>query len=100
MTAKVLAAIAIPAALSLAFSASSAQVSTAAQSVIGVPQRAVRRDIPMTRMIQRAFAAGTRDSTGRPGRNYWQLWNDYKINASLDPATSPGTGRETGDHRA
>jgi hypothetical protein len=46
-------------------------------------------------MIQRAFAAGTRDSTGRPGRNYWQLWNDYKINASLDPATSIVTGRET-----
>ena len=41
-----------------------------------IPERPVRRDIPMTRMIQRAFAAGTRDSTGRPGRNYWQLWND------------------------
>jgi hypothetical protein len=60
-----------------------------------LPERAVRRDIPMTRMIQRAFAAGTRDSTGRPGRNYWQLWTDYKINASLDPATSVVTGRET-----
>src|SRR3981081_793583 len=95
MTAKVLAAIAIPAALSLGFAPSSAQVSTAAQSAIGVPQRAVRRDIPITRMIQRAFTAGTRDSTGRPGRNYWQLWNDYKINASLDPATSVVTGRET-----
>jgi len=46
-------------------------------------------------MIQQAFAAGTRDSTGRPGRNYWQLWTDYKINASLDPATSIVTGRET-----
>jgi hypothetical protein len=95
MTAKVLAAIAIPAALSLAFAPSSAQVSIAAQSAIGIPQRAVRRDIPMTRMIQRAFAAGTRDSTGRPGRNYWQLWTEYKINASLDPATSVITGRET-----
>jgi hypothetical protein len=60
-----------------------------------IPERAVRRDIPMTRMIQRAFAAGTRDSTGRPGRNYWQLWTDYRINASLDPTTSVVTGRET-----
>jgi len=55
----------------------------------------VRRDIPMTNTIRRAFAAGTRDSTGRPGRNYWQLWTDYKINARLDSATSVVSGRET-----
>lgn len=58
------------------------------------PERAVRRDIPLTNMIRRAFATGTRDSTGRPGKNYWQLWMDYKINARLDPATSTVTGRE------
>ena len=46
-------------------------------------------------MIRRAFAAGTRDSTGRPGRNYWQLWMEYTINARLEPATSRLTGRET-----
>jgi hypothetical protein len=96
MTSSFLAAIALPATLSLAFGSSSAQTTTATtQSTAGIPQRAIRRDIPLTRMIQRAFAAGTRDSTGRPGRNYWQLWNDYKINASLDPATSLVTGRET-----
>jgi hypothetical protein len=55
----------------------------------------VRRDIPMTSTIRRAFAAGTRDATGRPGRNYWQLWTDYRIEARLDPATSVVTGRET-----
>ena len=59
------------------------------------PERAVRRDIPMTNAIRRAFAAGTRDSTGRPGRNYWQLRTDYTINARLDPATQRLTGRET-----
>jgi hypothetical protein len=59
------------------------------------PERAVRRDIPMTNTIRRAFAAGTRDSTGRPGRNYWQLRTDYTINARLDPATQRLTGRET-----
>ena len=60
-----------------------------------LPERAVRRDIPMTNAIRRAFAAGTRDSTGRPGRNYAQLRTDYTINARLDPATGRITGRES-----
>ncbi|MGH7560327.1 MAG: M1 family metallopeptidase [Gemmatimonadales bacterium] len=59
--------------------------------------RAVRRDIPMTNAIRRAHAAGTRDSTGRPGRNHWRLRTDYTIQVSLDPATSRLTGRETVD---
>ena len=50
----------------------------------GWPERAVRRDIPMTDAIRAAHAAGTRDSTGRPGRNYWQLRTDYVIRARLD----------------
>ncbi|HEY5022643.1 MAG TPA: hypothetical protein VII30_09175, partial [Gemmatimonadaceae bacterium] len=97
MTARFLTAIALPAILALAVAPSDAQTTGAAtQSTAGrIPERPVRRDIPMTRMIQRAFAAGTRDSTGRPGRNYWQLWMDYKITASLDPATSIVNGRET-----
>jgi hypothetical protein len=49
----------------------------------------------MTPAIQRAFAAGTRDSSGRPGRNYWQLRTDYTINVRLDPGTQRLTGRET-----
>jgi hypothetical protein len=59
------------------------------------PERAVRRDIPITNTIRRAYAAGTRDSTGRPGRNYWQIRTDYTINARLDATTSRITGRET-----
>ncbi len=65
-----------------------------AQATPTYPERAIRHDIPMTDMIQRAMAAGTRDSTGRPGRNYWQLWNDYTINARFDPATGVVTGHE------
>ncbi len=65
-----------------------------AQAAPKYPERAIRHDIPMTDMIRRAFAAGTRDSTGRPGRNYWQLWNDYTINARFDPATRLVTGHE------
>ena len=70
-----------------------APVITQAQS--RAPERAVRRDIPMTNAIRRAMAAGTRDSTGRPGRNYWQLRVDYNIRARLDVTTSRITGSET-----
>src|SRR3954462_8033765 len=58
-------------------------------------ERSVQRTIPMTNVIRRAFAAGTRDSTGRPGRNYWQLRTDYTINVRLDPSTQRLTGSET-----
>ncbi len=68
---------------------------SAAQPVPKQPERAIRRDIPLTNMIRRAMAAGTRDSTGRPGRNYWQLWTDYTISARLDPSTSRVSGRES-----
>jgi hypothetical protein len=87
------------AALTCAFSARDAAAQTsakrpAAATAAPLPQRAVRRDIPLTNMIRRAFEAGTRDSTGRPGRNYWQLWTDYKINARFDAPTSTITGHE------
>jgi len=59
------------------------------------PERAIKRDIPMTNMIRRAFAAGTRDSTGRPGPNYWQFQVDYDISARLDPAMAMLSGRES-----
>jgi len=65
------------------------------QAIAQQPTRAIRRTIPITDMIQHASQAGTRDSTGRPGPNYWQTSVDYTINASLDPATSVVTGKET-----
>ncbi len=67
----------------------------AAQTAREAPERAIRRDIPLTNAIRRAFAAGTRDSTGRPGRAYWQLRTDYTIAVRLDPATSRIQGQET-----
>ncbi|HYD52234.1 MAG TPA: M1 family metallopeptidase [Gemmatimonadaceae bacterium] len=61
---------------------------------VAIPERAVRRDIPMTSVIRRAHAMGTRDSTGRPGPRYWQNWADYRIDARLDVPTSTISGRE------
>ena len=58
------------------------------------PARSIRRDIPLTAMIRRAYAAGTRDSTGRPGRHYWQIWMEYTIEVRLDPATSTVNGKQ------
>lgn len=68
--------------------------STPATAHAEVP-RAVRRDVPLTASIRRAFEAGTRDTSGRPGKNYWQLEADYTINVKLDPATATLTGTET-----
>ena len=76
-------------------SLNTAAVRRPAASAPKYPERAVRRDIPMTNMIERAFAAGTRDSSGRPGKSYWQLWMDYTINARFDAPTSTITGSET-----
>lgn len=72
-----------------------ARPSNATTAVIPKPERAIRRDLPMTNMINRAFKAGTRDSSGKPGKNYWQTWVDYTINARLDSATHLITGSET-----
>ena len=83
-------ALAAIAAVVLPFSVLAQQAGTYAE----VP-RAIRRDVPMTNTIRRAFAAGTRDNTGRPGPNYWQLQTDYTINVRVDPATQTLTGTET-----
>lgn len=57
-------------------------------------KRTIRLGVPMTNAIRRAFAAGTRDFSGKPGPNYWQLETDFTIHASLDPATQTITGSE------
>jgi len=59
-----------------------------------LPERAVRRTIPISRAFGRALAAGTRDSTGRPGPRYWQLTTDYIILASLDTESATLSGFE------
>ena len=72
-----------------------AQVARASASAAAArPPRAIRRDLRRTDMIRRAYAAGTRDSTGHPGAKYWQLFTNYSIDARLDTATSVVSGRE------
>ncbi len=74
----------------------SAQNAAAAPAQLqNVSPRAIRRDVPLTNAIRRAIDAGTRDLTGRPGANYWQLETDFTIEARLDPATQTITGTET-----
>jgi hypothetical protein len=65
------------------------------QAQTRAPERAIRRDIPMTNAIRRSFASGARDSTGRPTSRYWQIGTDYTIHVRLDPSTSRLVGRET-----
>lgn len=91
--AALLASSTLPAAAQVAAGARDAARATPAQA----PERAIRRDIPLFNTIQRAHALGTRDSTGRPGRNYWATRTDYSIDARLDPATARihGSGRIT-----
>lgn len=81
---------ALPAILALAASSAGAQSGPASW-----PERAVRRDIPMTDAIRAAHAAGTRDSSGRPGPRYWQLRTDYTIRARLDVPAQRLSGFET-----
>jgi len=84
-----LSSILLPAPSAHAQRAATAAARTAA---VAPPPRAIRRDIPLTNAIRRAHAAGTRDSSGLPGRAYWQLRTDYAIDVSLDPATKRLTG--------
>ena len=73
----------------------SAQNTLPLRKSLETSKRAIRMDVPMTSSIQKAFAEGTRDFTGKPGPNYWQLQTDYDINASLNPNTQVITGSET-----
>ena len=66
--------IAAPALLAFALAST-----VSAQTPPRYPERAVRRDIPITNIAKRSFAAGSRDSSGRPARNYWQVRADYTI---------------------
>lgn len=81
--------------LLLTFCSSVALAQQKQRSSLSPDSRAIRRDVPMTNSILKAFEAGTRDFSGTPGANYWQLETDFVIQASLDPSTQTITGTET-----
>ena len=60
-----------------------------------VPERAVRRDLPMPPSFRKAYRAGTRDSSGAPGRKYFEQKVDYRIAASVNPAKNQVSRTET-----
>ncbi|GAB4023067.1 M1 family metallopeptidase [Spirosoma migulaei] len=74
--------------------ASAQQTNLPIRKTVDTPKRSIRLDVPMTNSIRNAFKVGTRDFSGKPGPNYWQLEADYTIKASLDPATQTITGSE------
>ncbi len=71
-----------------------AQQRRAGSGAFAPPQRTIRRDIPLPTGVKRALMQGTRDSSGAPGRNYWQLRVDYTIRARIDTTTSVLSGSE------
>ena len=64
------------------------------RSSVETDTRAIRQDVPMTNSIRKAFEEGSRNFSGKPGENYWQLETDFTIKASLDPSTQTITGSE------
>lgn len=64
------------------------------RSSIETNQRVIRQDVPLTNAIRNAYETGTRDFSGKPGPNYWQLETDFTIHATLDPKTQTITGTE------
>ncbi len=64
------------------------------RSSVETSRRSIRTDVPMTNSIRNAMLAGTRDFSGKPGPQYWQMETDFTISASLDPLTQTITGTE------
>lgn len=74
--------------------ATAPQTSPVPSGLSKLPERAVRRDLPMPPSFRKGYAMGTRDSSGAPGKRYWSQRVDYKIDAKVDPATNRVSGSE------
>jgi hypothetical protein len=78
----------------LSSSVAFAQQEKPLRTSIETDTRVIRQDVPMTNSIRKAFEEGSRNFSGKPGENYWQLETDFTIKASLDPSTQTITGSE------
>ncbi|MFN8249008.1 MAG: M1 family metallopeptidase [Ferruginibacter sp.] len=48
--------------------------------------------LPVPGNLQATYKKGTRDISGRPGKNYWQNYADYKVDVNFNPSTRLITG--------
>jgi len=53
------------------------------------------QELYMPRNIKKAYTNGTRDMSGKPGRNYWQNKGVYDVNVKVDAKTKIVSGSET-----
>jgi len=53
------------------------------------------QELYMPRNIKKAYANGTRDMSGKQGKNYWQNKGVYDVNVKVDPTTKIVSGSET-----
>ncbi|MFC4687040.1 M1 family metallopeptidase [Epilithonimonas pallida] len=56
---------------------------------------ATAQELYMPRNIKKAYADGTRDMSGKPGKNYWQNKGVYNVNVKVDAKTKIVSGSET-----
>ncbi|MFC4162032.1 M1 family metallopeptidase [Epilithonimonas zeae] len=52
------------------------------------------QELYMPRNIKKAYTNGTRDISGKPGRNYWQNKGVYDVNVKVDAKTKIVSGSE------
>jgi len=52
------------------------------------------QELYMPRNIKKAYTNGTRDMSGKPGRNYWQNKGVYDVNVKVDAKTKIVSGSE------
>lgn len=52
------------------------------------------QELYMPRNIKKAYANGTRDMSGKPGKNYWQNKGVYDVNVKVDAKTKIVSGSE------
>ncbi|WP_027381925.1 M1 family metallopeptidase [Epilithonimonas caeni] len=53
------------------------------------------QELYMPRNIRKAYENGTRDMSGKPGKNYWQNKGVYNVNVKVDAKTKIVSGSET-----
>lgn len=64
-------------------------------ALLGFALRIPAQELYMPRNIKKAYASGTRDLSGAPGKNYWQNKGIYNVNIKVDAQTKLVSGSET-----